>query len=57
LLEGSNQVIVAWQVVCPEEVLLFSSFGAVSFIPPMLSVSAVLPGTQGDYTVTVVRKA
>jgi hypothetical protein len=26
-LEGSKQVIVAWGVVCPKEVLLFSSFG------------------------------
>jgi hypothetical protein len=34
-LDGSKQVIISWQMVCPEEVLLFSSF-VDSFLHPSL---------------------
>jgi hypothetical protein len=31
-LEGNKKVIVVWQVVCSEEVLLFFSFETVPYI-------------------------
>jgi hypothetical protein len=36
-LEENNQVIVAWLVVCPEELLLFPSFEGSYFHPSLMA--------------------
>jgi hypothetical protein len=45
---GLVRAIAVQHVACPSEALLFLSFGEISVIK-MLSISPVLPGTQGDY--------